>query len=399
MVSVSVFKKRMRKYNLFVFLLSGFLMSAVARAQLDSSSIFLLNGPRTASPAADSGRYTIRPKSESGRDIRISGGKKNKESPDAEAAPVPAQEAPLVATDSAAPKEAKEAVVPKPDFPAASAKNETAQPTLAKIPGAEPAVAPVVPASPSPLPPSAAAAKDSQRRLNILELSVAPGYVYNNSDSSYSYRSYSTGAPMAELETHVWLNPLLAISGSYAATLSGSVRDSSDGTKFVPASQEWLSVGLRMRKFFGPDTVAPVLTFGFDYYDYEFRVPVDSRLREKLSSYGIKASFEAEMPIAPGRAWTIGVNFVPKIRHSESPTGIDFKSGENVDANQVGASIGERMQFERKDAIFWRLAFWVEKDLFSGEANLTDSSSGVKPVGVSVTNSFTVLQIGYRWGE
>jgi hypothetical protein len=171
------------------------------------------------------------------------------------------------------------------------------------------------------------------------------------------------------------------------------------GARNVPASQQWLTAGVRSRKFFGASALSPLLLFGADYYEYQFKVPSDSVYRATLKSVGILLSVEAELPVNLKRSWTVGFSIGPKLQHSEIANATDFRSGSNVDSNMIGASLGGRFQFERQDAIFWKLTHRVEKNLFSGDASIADPATSGTPSGVSVTNSFTFFELGYSWGN
>ena len=237
------------------------------------------------------------------------------------------------------------------------------------------------------------------RRLTRLELAIAPGYLYNVSDSSYSFRSYTTSAPTISLDAKVWLSPTFAVHTNYLGTVSGNVSDSWTDARNVSATQQWYTVGIRSRKFFGYTRIAPTLEFGLDYYEYEFRVPADAKTRERLGSNGGQISLEAEIPNSPYRSYTLGFSFMPKLAHKEQATAVDFQSGGSVDANAIGVSVGSKIRFDRSNAMFWKFSYTVEKDVFGGDATLADPLRGVAPSGVSVTNSFSLVQLGYTWGD
>lgn len=349
---------------------------------MDPSSALLLNSGRSGSTVIDSGRYTIRQKSELPRKEE-SHGSPTKKARDED------------------PPEPVTVVVPDAQ---SENQNQSQQAGVSQHPPAQPLVvrcegfAPCVPSTQSPNPTPAIAPKEHSRRLNLMDLSLAPGYLYNNSDSGYSYRNYTYSTPTLSVDANVWLNPGFALRGSYTGTLSGHVSDATNGSKNIPAMQEWMTAGFRIRKFFGREVSAALLNFGVDYYDFQFRVPSDASLRQKLRSTGVRIAVEAEVPVSTTRAWTIGASLAPKLRHVEMATGIDFQSGGNVDANAVGVSAGGRVQFERNDAIFWKVTHTVEKDLFSGDATKADLN-GTTPSGVAVTNSFTLFELGYAWGN
>lgn len=385
-----------------LILFSSLILSHSAFAQVDPSSALLLNNGRTTTRESglDSGRYTVRPKSEPTRVI----------------APRKQNATATTVTEADETVEAGASVMSGPGGSGVSADAGAGatsvitqtQPGTAKktAPTGQPHAGPVT----GPVAGPAYEVTNQEngftdrylpvdRRRNLLEISIAPSYVYSNSDSGYFYRRYSTSGPALSAEAKVWLRPEVAIHTGYLGTLSGSVNDSVNGSREVSATQQWFSAGFRSRKFFGQSALTPNLTFGLDYLEYQFRVPSDSNVRARLRSSGLQLSLEGEVPFSDRRAWTIGFSFAPKLQHKEVSTAIDYRSGGAIDANAVGLTLGGRIQFDRANAIFYKLSHIVEKDLFTGEATLPDPVTGLTPAGVAVTNSFTVLQIGYIWGN
>jgi hypothetical protein len=237
------------------------------------------------------------------------------------------------------------------------------------------------------------------RRLSILQLGIDSGYMYNSSQSNFAYRNYSTSSPLLGVDAKVWISNGFALQTSYQTTLSGSVSDAENAGRNVSASQEWYTVGLRTRKFFGTDNRAPSLLFGLDYNEYDFDVPGDAQFRTKLQTSGVQLNLETDIPVSDFRSWTLGFSIAPKQSHTESPTTLHVSSGGNVDANTVSLSIGGRLGLDHSNGMFWKLSETIEKDLFSGQASAVDPVTGSKPTGVTVTNSWTMLQFGYTWGD
>jgi hypothetical protein len=241
------------------------------------------------------------------------------------------------------------------------------------------------------------------RKKPLLEISVAPAYVYNDSDSAYTFRRYYSAAPAMSGSANVWLSSQLGLAMSYLGTLSGHISDPADGNRNTSAHQEWFTIGLRSsREPRQGDSAAlktATLTFGLDYLEYQMRVAGNSINRQKLESSGVQLVMEAEVPTAPAQRLTLGFSFSPKLQHKELRNGGFFKSGAGVDASAVGVSIGGRLIFDSDASIFWRVSHSIEKDLFSGSSTTLDPQSGATPSGVSVTNSFTVFRLGYTWGR
>ena len=361
------------------FVLSiSFVLSSSAQAQIDPSSALLFNGAKPAAREGtpDSSRYTVRPKAET--TVRRE-----------EARPPAARRTIVVETkeDSGQPLEPVTVTVPGSDAPLAA-------------PALQPETV-VTRVSRQPIVLGAATNQGiiDQRRLNLVELNLSSGYLYTNAESSYFYRRYTSSAPVVGAEADVWLTPNFGLNVSYLGTLSGHVSDSFDGSRSIPATQQWFTAGVRTRKFFGGDALSPTMVFGLDYYEYQFRVPSDSALREKLASIGVRVSLEADVPVTATRSWTLGFMVTPKLQHKETATGVEYQSGGNVEANGVGVSLGARVQFERRDAIFVKLSYIIEKDLFSGDASIPDPLTGVTPSGVAVTTTQSLLQFGYSWGN
>jgi hypothetical protein len=393
---------------LFILLLVGTaLVSVTSFAQMDPSSALLLNGDsrtQTLDSGVDSGRYKVRTKSDGTTkrdDARV---------PARKASTDPTANSQTPATSNPAANPPGTAVTP-PANPSVLNLDPNAEPPVPVLiqlpvneakdekPAASAPVASSAPANGRVTPSDKKEETDLGRRANLLELSVAPGFAYINSDSSYYFRHYSLSAPVISADAHVWFNPNFGVQVSYIGTLSGEISDSFNGTKNVPVSQEWITAGIRSRKFFGSAANAASLSFGVDYYDSQFNVPGDAATRESLESSGVQLSLEAEVPVNSVRLWTFAVTFTPKLNHQEKSTAINFQSGGSVDANAVGLSIGGRLQFEREDAIFWKISESVEKDLFSGPSSVADPVSGSIDSGVSVTDSVTLIQFGYTWGH
>lgn len=389
----------------FVALIStftfGLLTASAARAQVDPSSALLLGGGGGGGGASESisvnsqrdgalqtGRYTVRPKAE---------GSRREESRPVASKKAPAPSAP--AEDDTSPVTI---TLPPGTSPEAPARDSTNAPTVVSPTSSARAASTSAPAKSGgedKVAPIANSVRDSGRRLNLVELSVAPGYLYNDSSSNYFYRRYSTSSPSIGVQADVWFSSELALHGSYLGTLSGSVNDSFSGIRNASASQQWFNIGIRSRKFFGPDIESPVIIFGLDYFEYQFYVPADTALRERLRSAGAQLSVEVEVPNGGGRSWVVGATLSPKLQHKESATAVNFQSGGSVDANAVGINVGMRLQLERRNAVFFKLSHSVEKNLFSGDATLPDPILGMTPSGVTVTNSFTLIQFGYTWGD
>jgi hypothetical protein len=356
----------------FVSLLAV-LVASSAHAQLDPNSALLLNpsGNSVRESGLESGRYQVRQKKEVANPSRRS--QAVEESTDPQMA-VPSE--PLTYSVPSAPPAASTAAPRVQVKPSPESKPEE---RVAMVPAAAPL--------------------NDRRRDPLLEIHLAPGYVYTNSDSSYTFRRYTTAAPTASASAVVWLQPSFGLQASYMTTLGGNVGDSPNNTHDIAATQEWMTLGIRTKKNFGSTLMSPLMTFGLDYSNYEFKVPEKAFTRNRLASRGVKLSLDAELPSSEGHAWTLGFSFLPKLAHSEGRTDAKFETGAGVEANALGVSVGGKIRFQQSDAMFWKLIYTLEKAQYTGSATVADPLLGVQPSGVSVTNTSTFLQFGYTWSN
>ncbi len=383
-------KKRMKR---LVFTISLLAFAPQAGAQIDPSSAILIQGSKasTREGGLDSGRYTKVP--------RVEGpGSGPSRSTEVKRA-LPASDPRPIAQDGPA--------------SASIASEEATQPVLVSQPppGTFLSGAPPAPLAPPPLGQVLMGGSGDEldqyrqvlspedRRLNLLEVNLAPAFIYNDSKSGYAHRDYTTAGPGFQADARVWFSPFFGVQGSYAATLSGDVSDSLNDKRSVAATHQWVTAGIRSRRFFSSSRSSPSLSFGVDYYEYQMRVPQLAVLRGKIRTTGPQLVIEGDWPTSSRYSWLLGATFLPKARHRESATSVDLRSGGNVDTNGVGFNVGGRLQYDRSGAMFFRLSHTIEKNLFSGAAGSADPITGTVPQGVSVLNSFTVFQIGYTWGN
>ncbi len=366
----------------FTFIISGTLIGlSQAIAQLDPSSALLLNEMNHDSvrdSGLDSGRYTVKPKAnESSSHERVR----------RPVATVPASEDDEDDRPSPIVKEIG-AAMPMPT---------AAQGVQAPPPIPQPIVVdkPVKPVE-SPV---RVAETEHEPSLNQLELSVAPMYYYNSSDSPFWYRNYNASGPGFSTQARYWISPDFSINASYMSTLGGTIYDSVDHSKNVAITQTWLDAGLRWRKFFGSANHSPHLTFGVDYHEYQFQVAAEANLRQRLKTSGALVSLELEYPRGTQATANFGFSLLPMAQHTESGTGTSVQSGSAVSSYVVSVWAGGTRTLDSSNQIFWKLSETVERDVFNGGASAPDPISGTTPYGVPVTNAFTIFQLGYTWGN
>jgi hypothetical protein len=201
------------------------------------------------------------------------------------------------------------------------------------------------------------------------------------------------------VDASVWTSPNFGVHTSFTGTLNGNVTDSFNNTKNASASEQWFSAGARARSFFGDGPRAPTLQFGVDYRECEFKVPSDTQFRNKLTTTGLHLLLDAEIPTNGFGSWALGGEFGPKLSHRESSNAYEFRTGDSPQATTVEIHLGARFRFNHTNSMFWKVSYGVERDLFDGSTTINDPLTGLPQTNVAVTNSFTLFQLGYTWGN
>lgn len=377
-----------------------------AHAQIDPSSALLLNSSRTTpvrESGIDSGRYTVRPSRadtprREERPVRVRSTNESSAAASASATASSSTSATQTTTvevdqttanaNPVAPSEKSEGLEPN-DVVLTPVVPNVAKPESTPAPAPTSASQPVVRSNP----------RIPYRQLTMLDLSVAPGYMYNDSTSSFTFRNYSLNSPVLSIDANVWFVPSFGLHAGFMGTSNAHVTDSLDHQRSVSVTEQWFLVGLRSRKFFGLTDLAPSLTFGIDYQEFQTRVPSDSLLRAKLSTTGPVLSMEAEIPSSATTSWILGATYAPKLKHKETSNDTDFRTGTGPGASSFGVSVGTRYRFDQTHSVFWKLSQSVEKNVFDGDTSIADPASGQIQHGVSVTNTMTLFQLGYTWAD
>jgi hypothetical protein len=377
-------------FNL-VFILAHVGGSAPAMAQLDSSSAILLRSKsRPTSPEnLDTARYKIR-------------------------MPEP-QESPK---DEEELEEKPGTVIPSPVPLKAAKATPPVVSATAEAPIISPPPAPVTPTQAPenpPLPPVTTQVKElilggseeeiseyrkqihvQDPRANILDISLAPAYYYNDSSSEYSFRRYNSNGPGFGLGMNLWLTPFFGLQSKFFTSVSSSQR--SGGLNSVPTELQTFAAGMRFRKHFGYSRKAAHLSWGLDYQDDTNKISRVSETTIGRKSSGLNLALEAVVPNSATYAHTVTIEVRPRLKHSELSTGVDARSGSRNETNALGLSLGGLWTLDRRNQLFWRGQYSVERNLFSGEATRMDPHNDETPDGVSVTNTMMIFQLGFRWG-
>ncbi len=372
----------MPKFLFFLF----FYLALPAWAQVDPSSALLLRpgGRPPAKENLDSSRYTIRPQTQSeARD----------EAPPRQT-PVQTSQSKPVSQSTAKPEPVEKTETP-------SAPQKSSEETLAESPEGlrEQFREWILGGDQEKIEDYKKQIHPKDYRLNMVEVSIAPVYLYQDSQSSYWYRSFHNSSPGIYANAKLWLTPFFGINSSFMTSLGGDMVGSLDGKDRIQVDHQMFDLGLRFRKFFGTSLKSPQLSFGIDYYEHQLRLPPNSPNRIGTKTGGPRLVLDAYLPKKGVSFWNVGVELMPKSGHLEVKTAADVKSGEPGTNHGAGVWIGGLYNFDGVHQMFWKLSHRVEKNIFEGAASLPDPRTGETPEGVSVTNSLTIFSLGYRWGN
>ncbi|CAN5609006.1 hypothetical protein BH10BDE1_BH10BDE1_21480 [soil metagenome] len=364
----------MRFASKFASILTSVLVFASARAfaqsSIDPSSALLLNSnnsstnrPRASETRLDSGRYTVRPRADRTSD---------KTSDKASDKPANTKK-PVETSTAAKPVEASPSTVSAPSVETATMTESHEDPRALEA-TSEGAVMVALPEA-----------------TRLLDISIATAYLYEDSQSGYSFRQETMASPAYVATGRAWLSPEFAVGGTYLSTFGGQVADRAAA---VTASRTETAFGIYLRKLFAQSHV----TFGVELIDSQFRVSSDTVSKLKTKSGGVRLSLEGEFQTSLSSAWLIGFSASPRLQHEEITAATEARSGTGVNAYAVGASLERRWRFDSSNALFIRLEHKFERDLFTGPATLADPIGGATPDGVAASVGTTLIQFGYNWG-
>lgn len=236
-------------------------------------------------------------------------------------------------------------------------------------------------------------------RLNQIEINISPGILYYDSKSSFSFRNYRSYSPVTFAGGEIWWTPFLGLYGQYGLTSGADVVENGSIGSRVPITHELIEGGLDFRSFFGMSRKSNSMTFGFHYLENKFMVPTDNLFRSRTKSSGIGIHFQGRFPVAPSYSWILGAKMEPRISHTEYGTALSLQSGSSPESSRMTLLVGGEFKLSRAHQMVWMLSTSLEKNQFSGSANMVDPETSLTPQGTSVTQTMSLLTLGYRWGH
>jgi hypothetical protein len=241
--------------------------------------------------------------------------------------------------------------------------------------------------------------EESDSRQNKIEIYFAPGLVTNESSSNYSYRDYRSVYSGVNLGANVWLTPAIGMGGNFLFSLGADTSGDAVTNVRSPARYEFLDMAMKFRQFFGFTQTSKSVEFDILYSDYKLNVNADDVYRAKLKSSGLGLKMTLRLPSSSDVAWLVGGSFYPRLQHLETKAGTDISSGNSTENVRIGVQLGSEIKLSRESQIFYEASLMSEKNIFDGSASLVDPATGSIPKNVSVTDSFYIFSLGYRWGN
>lgn len=375
---------------------------AAGHAQLDSSSAVLLrpSGRALAPEDLDSSLYTIRAPESKKEDVTedredkpaspVANTKparaKNEASPKTGPAPSPAPS--LAASSSPAPAPAPPTAMPAPSTEADRKTQPAVTEQMREL---------IWGGSREDIDEYRRQIHPEDSRANVLDISFAPAYYYEGSDSPYSFRRYTSNGPGFGLGMHLWFTPFFGLQSNYFSSVTGSVSDGAGAS--VPLDLQVLEAGVRFRRHFGFSRKAPQLIWGIDYHETSERIGRDSTIHVGHKSSGFSLGVETKLPVSITYAHTFEIKIQPRLHHSERASGVMAKSGENNQANAISLGAGGDWSLDRHNLLYWKAVLRTERAFFQGQASLPDTQTGNVPSSVSVTDNLLIFYFGFKWGS
>ncbi|MEO0336521.1 MAG: hypothetical protein AAF202_09005 [Pseudomonadota bacterium] len=243
--------------------------------------------------------------------------------------------------------------------------------------------------------------EDRDIRKNIVDLHIAPIYVYNDSISNFWFRNFSQHAPGFSVGADIWFTPEFGVNTTYMTTTGSSIDGSFTDDGRVSTENDWFSGELKFRKAFSNSLNSSMLTLALGYSEYEMKVSSLADERVGTRSSGVHVKAEVSLPSSPSYHWTLGAEFMPRLSHEEVKAETDIQSGDDNESSMLGVHIGGRFLLSREHQMFWKVSHRVERNLFSGQTNINDprGQSPAQVTGVETTNTLTIFSLGYTWGQ
>lgn len=243
-------------------------------------------------------------------------------------------------------------------------------------------------------------------KRNRLEILLSPTWIYNDSVSNYSYRTYATSFSAVNLGTRIWLSNSIGASGSIYFSNAASLPGNAATNSRVTARYELVDVGFLYRQIDQEkndqvDSIAQIesLQLGLLYTSWILSVPGDNSSRLQLGSAGLGVSVTKFFLGSRGTIHGLTGSYFPRLNVSETKTNLDASSGSSGEHSRIGMRWETQYFLESGNAMVLGLQGVIEKNQFEGSATKIDIEKGSTPSNVSIQNNFLFLSFGFLWGR
>ena len=233
----------------------------------------------------------------------------------------------------------------------------------------------------------------------LIQIEVAPGFLYADSSSSYFFKKYSFFSQGGSVASEFFVIPFLSIEGHYMGSLGARLKAVNSYDSFNISYQKW-HVSINTHQYKIGQEKTPSLTYGMFFSESQLNVSNDALTRTALKTSGFGLHFRTRLNTSnSNKRWRMGASWAPALVHNEKKGGLDLKSGEKVRSGEIGLHIGQEYQFSHNGFVFWDIKVSNQYNQFSGSPDLLDPQTGVTPKNVSVTETKTFFRFGYHWGQ
>jgi hypothetical protein len=236
-------------------------------------------------------------------------------------------------------------------------------------------------------------------RRNLVEISVAPNYLYLNSSSSFWTKKYYSSGPGISVAADIWITPLLGINVSYLTTLSADMSAQPNTSQKILVDHRYTDFGFVYRNYASLNKLSKSINLGIKYSEYQLIIPKSENTRWTEADRGIALTIAGKFPQVSGSDWVVFADMLPRIKIVEEKKSASVKSGTGYNSYGFKFGVGEDYILNRHNQLFWRISHRINKTIFSGSASDVDPTTGATPSGVSMTQGVSLFEFGYRWGD
>jgi hypothetical protein len=236
-------------------------------------------------------------------------------------------------------------------------------------------------------------------RLNLVELDLASGLMYFDSDSQSWYRNYFGSSPVLGVQARIWLSPYFGVSTSYLTSLAGDITKSPSDSAKIAADLRFFSGTMIFRNYATNSRLSPSHSVFIGYEEDQLLVPRTEPDRIRLKNSSMVLGLGVRVPTSLEHAYKISVELAPKVSVKEESTQAQHKSGVLNASNGVRLSYTSEYVLSRGQQLFWKVSHRFDKSIYDGTTSGNDPITGGTLNGVSIERGTTLFQLGFTWAD